>query len=274
MIRTLAFACAVAASIAFTQSAHAQLAEPTETTAVMGHWHLRSADIEANKKLFVAMGGKAVMRGGLQTVEFPGVSVGLSTRDGAPPTGGSVGSTVEHVGFIVKDMAGDVAKWKAAGIDVGPGRNGRLDQAFVHTPDGLRIEILEDKNQAEAIKCEHVHFFVVEAERAKMQEWYAKTLGGTPTQREHSRYVDLPGVQLRFSASDTPQAPTKGRVLDHIGFEVKNLEAFTKRLEESGVKLDRPYTKNPDTGMALAFLTDPWGTQIELNERPAAAHAH
>ena len=28
-------------------------------------------------------------------------------------------------------------------------------------------------------------------------------------------------------------------MLDHIGFEVKGLEAFLKRLEASGVKLDR-----------------------------------
>jgi predicted enzyme related to lactoylglutathione lyase len=57
-------------------------------------------------------------------------------------------------------------------------------------------------------------------------------------------------------------------VLDHIGFDVRNLEAFTKKLEAAGIKLDRPYTKNPQTGGALAFIYDPWGTYIELNERP------
>ena len=35
----------------------------------------------------------------------------------------------------------------------------------------------------------------------------------------------------------------------------------------NGIKLDRPYTKT-DNGGALAFITDPWGTYIELNERP------
>ena len=64
------------------------------------------------------------------------------------------------------------------------------------------------------------------------------------------------------------QAPTKGRVLDHIGFDVKDLQAFIKKLEANGIKLDRPYTKNEQTGAALAFITDPWGTYIELNERP------
>jgi hypothetical protein len=49
-------------------------------------------------------------------------------------------------------------------------------------------------------------------------------------------------------------------VLDHIGFDVVNLEAFCKELEAAGIKLDRPYTKNEKTGDALAFIYDPWGT--------------
>jgi hypothetical protein len=44
-------------------------------------------------------------------------------------------------------------------------------------------------------------------------------------------------------------------------------EGFIAKLEAAGIKLDRPYTKN-NTGGALAFITDPWGTYIELNERP------
>jgi hypothetical protein len=61
-------------------------------------------------------------------------------------------------------------------------------------------------------------------------------------------------------------APTRGRVLDHIGFEVNNLEAFCKKLESEGIKLDRPYTVVPAFNLAIAFLSDPWGTYIELNE--------
>jgi catechol 2,3-dioxygenase-like lactoylglutathione lyase family enzyme len=54
-------------------------------------------------------------------------------------------------------------------------------------------------------------------------------------------------------------------MLDHIGFEVTNLEAFCKALEAKGVRFDRPYGKLP-SGFGLAFLTDPWGTYIELTE--------
>jgi hypothetical protein len=78
----------------------------------------------------------------------------------------------------------------------------------------------------------------------------------------------LPGVQLRFNKAETPQATTKGRVFDHIGFDVKDLKAFIKTLEADNIKLDRPYTVNT-AGVALAFITDPWGAYIEMNERPA-----
>ena len=64
---------------------------------------------------------------------------------------------------------------------------------------------------------------------------------------------------------------TKGRALDHIGFDVNNLEAFCKKLQAAGIKLDRPYSKNAN-GVGLAFIYDPWGTYIELNERPNAVY--
>ena len=54
-------------------------------------------------------------------------------------------------------------------------------------------------------------------------------------------------------------------MLDHIGFEVVNLEAFCRKLQMSGVTLDAPYTRQAD-GVATARLTDPWGTSIELTE--------
>jgi hypothetical protein len=73
--------------------------------------------------------------------------------------------------------------------------------------------------------------------------------------------------ELRFNKAETAQAPTTGRILDHIGFDVKDLKAFIKTLEASNIKLDRPYTVN-DIGVGIAFITDPWGTYIEINERP------
>ena len=83
--------------------------------------------------------------------------------------------------------------------------------------------------------------------------------------RSNYEAVDLPGVNFNFSGNAAAQAPTRGRMLDHIGLEISNLEAFCKQLEARGVKFVKPYAKGSD-GVATAVLTDPWGTSIELTE--------
>jgi catechol 2,3-dioxygenase-like lactoylglutathione lyase family enzyme len=176
---------------------------------------------------------------------------------------------VNHVGFIVKNVQEQVAQWKAAGVAVLPGSNGRLDQAYVVTPDGVRIEILEDKTQTMPIRHEHIHFFLTEAEIPKAQAWYARIFGGKTGTRNNAPVVDIPGAQLRFGKAQTPQAPTKGRVLDHIGFDLKDLRAFVRKIEGEGIKLDEPVRTNPTSGVMITYITDPWGTRIELVQRPA-----
>jgi len=263
LISAVWMVCIVAAGTAW-----AQAFPPNEAGVTMGHWHLNTRDVEANKKIFVGMGGTAMKAGNFDVVRFPGVIVYLHQNNAPPPTGGTVGTVVNHVGFLVQNVQEATARWKAAGVPVLPGGNNRTDQAFVVTPDELRIEILEDKNQKFPIQHHHIHFNVPESAIPEIQAWYAKTFGAKPGMRGQNKAADIPGANLTFSATTTPTVTTKGRVLDHIGFDVKNLEAFCKKLEAAGIKLDRPYTKNPQTGGALAFIYDPWGTYIELNERP------
>jgi catechol 2,3-dioxygenase-like lactoylglutathione lyase family enzyme len=249
--------------------AQAAVFPPNAAGVTMGHWHMNSKDIEANKKILVAMGGTPIKAGNFDIVKFPGVAVYLNQAAGAAPAnGGTVGSIVNHVGFTVPNVTEAVAKWKAAGVQVLPGGAGRTDQAFVETADGLRIEILENKDQKFPIQHHHIHFFVAESEIPKIQAWYAKFFGAKPGMRGANQAADIPGANLTFGKADTPAVTTKGRVLDHIGFDVTNLEAFCKQLEAAGIKLDRPFNRNAQTGAALAFITDPWGTYIELNERP------
>jgi len=246
----------------------AQALPPNEAGVTMGHWHLNSREVAANKQLFVALGGTAIKPGDFEIVRFPGVAVFLHQRpDTPPPTGGTEGTVINHVGLIVPNVAEAVAKWKAAGVNVVPGNNGRIDQAWITTGEGLKVEILEDKAQRLSIQHHHVHFYVAEAVIPEMQAWYAKHFGAKPGKRGSNQAADIPGVNLTFTKSDKPTVPTHGRVLDHIGFDVKDLVGFTKKLEAAGVMLTAPITARPD-GNKLTFLKDPWGTSIELNERP------
>ena len=98
------------------------------------------------------------------------------------------------------------------------------------------------------------------------QDWYASVFGGIRGTRWRYDAVDLPGINFNFSHNpDGGGVPTRGRMLDHIGFEVTNLEAFCRKLEADGVTLDVPYTRHA-SGIGYAFLTDPWGVYIELTE--------
>ena len=272
-MRATAFLTLLSASALAVGSAAAQPAPFNETGVTMGHWHLASKDVEANKRIYLAMGGKLFMPGGNPLMMFPGVYINLNLGN-ERGEGGTVGSVVNHVGFIVDNVQQRVAQWKAAGVPVLPGINNRGNpQAFVVTPDGVRMEILEDKAQGVPIRNEHVHFLLPEAEIAKAQAWYAKTFGGKVGTRRNASVVDLPGVQLRFGypsqdprQAQTAQARTRGRVLDHIGFDVKDHAAFVQRLQAEGIKLDEPALKVP-TGNVITYITDPWGTRIEIIER-------
>jgi catechol 2,3-dioxygenase-like lactoylglutathione lyase family enzyme len=268
-VRTHFVAAFFFASSLIAGAAGPALAQPAPFNAdgvTMGHWHLAAKDVEADKKIFLAMGGKLYMPGGNPLVMFPGLYINLVLGN-EKGEGGSQGSVVNHVGFIVDDVQKRVAEWKAKGVKVLPGGNGRLDQAYVETPDGLRMEILEDKTQTVPIKNEHIHFSMTEADIPKAQAWYAKTFGGKAGVRNKQPIVDLPGVQLRFVKADAKQAPTRHRVLDHIGFDVKDHPAFVKKITAEGIKLDEGPRTNPQGGNTIAYITDPWGTRIELVQR-------
>jgi hypothetical protein len=43
-------------------------------------------------------------------------------------------------------------------------------------------------------------------------------------------------------------------------------EEFCKKLEADGIKLAVAYRKVPALNLAIAFITDPWGSYIELTE--------
>ena len=63
-----------------------------------------------------------------------------------------------------------------------------------------------------------------------------------------------------------PLVGTEGRAVDHVGFEVRNLEAFCKELQSKGIELVVPYRYSTELKLGIAEVRDPWGTLIELNE--------
>jgi catechol 2,3-dioxygenase-like lactoylglutathione lyase family enzyme len=228
----------------------------------MGHLHLIVRDLEASKTFWVTLGATPTKLGPNDVMKFPGMLVLLRRGE---PTGDGAGSVVSGIAFRVPNTQAALERWKAAGLRTEPGN--RPQQGFVVTAEELRIEILEDDALKEPIAPDHLTFQVPADAVPEIQAWYAKTFGATRGKRGTTDTDAVPGVLLEFSksADGAAAAPTRGRSIDHIGFEVKDLEGFCKKLEASGIKFDRAYTRSA-TGLLVANITDPWGTYIELTE--------
>ena len=252
-------------------TAWAQLVSPNEMGVAMGHVHLHVRNVETEKQFWLALGGVPGNKISVQeSFRFPGILILIRPKTqsngkawpDADPTGGSVGSVVDHIGFKVADVKASMAKWKAAGLMTKPGDGPK--QGFVFTADELKIEILEDKTLTVPIAFDHIHFLVPETSMAEIQAWYGKQFGAEPGKRGNSLVAKVPGGELIFSKSSMATVTTQGRVLDHIGFEIKDLNAFSKKLGASGVKISDPYREA--NGFGATRLTDPWGTYMELTE--------
>ncbi len=283
MKRTLGI-IVLALLLAPASTASAQLLAAKDGPIVNGHTHLNASNLEEHKKFWAGtLGGVAEKVGtnNLEIVKFPNVL--LFFRPGQKPTGGTKGTTVDHIGFSVPNLRQALDKVKAGGYrvvtaveapagievkdDIGQVNGGGVTGiAYVMGPDDVKVELVEMKAQTAPIVSHHIHFF--SPQQAEMHAWYIKVFGAKARPGAAGTFIgaDLPGVGLNVSQATTPVISTRGRAIDHIGFEVKNLEAFTKSLEAQGIKIDVSYRRIEALNTAIAFIADPWGTLIELSE--------
>ena len=245
-----------------TAASHAQLVAPGPSGVVMGHLHLTTKDMEASRRFWAALGGVAVQNGQLQLIQIPGTFVML--RQSQQSTGGTEGSTVERIVLRVRtsEIAPLLQKLEQA-------TGSKLGDVVFTSPEGVTIELRGAPSQEPPVQMERLVFKTVSP--VETRDWYVKTFGATPESLAPAQIplAVLPGLAMYFTKADTAPAGSRGRGFDHIGFEVRNLEEFCKKLEAAGQKFDRPFARIPNSSVAIAFLTDPWGTYIELTENLA-----
>ena len=271
-------------------STFAQLVSHPDAPIRVGHYHLNVTSLDAHKKFWVdTLGGTAMKFGAIDVVKFPDAFIFLHVQR---PTGPTRGTAFDHIGFAVPNVPAMAMKLAAAGYQETTGREpapgapaaqtpasgtsavyGRF--AYFVGPDGAKIELVTAAEpNAPPIAAHHIHF--INKQYVEMQQWYMKAFDATlrPGQTDFFIGADLPnvGYSLNFFRWEGDQSithvPTAGRVVDHVGFEVKNLEAFCKALEAKGIKLTRPYSKKTAAmnNIATAMMVDPWGVSIELTE--------
>ncbi len=238
----------------------AQLAPPNDAGVSLGHIHLTVPDPDAQIKVWVdVLGATLVKSGALTLVKLPGIFLVVSK---AAATDGSNGSTVNHIGFLVKDYAALETKLAAANIPAV--FDNKKDQAIVTFPDQMRVEFIADPSLSSPVAFHHIHLMTTDPEM--LQNWYIKTFGAEASTRRNLPAAKIPGGEVDFLKAKDAPAPTKGRTLDHIGFEIKDLDSFCKKLDADGVKFDMPFRDVPAIGLRIAFIIDPAGTRIELTQ--------
>jgi catechol 2,3-dioxygenase-like lactoylglutathione lyase family enzyme len=249
---------------------------------IVAHYHLNVTSVAEHERFWVdTLGGKAVKIGTVDAIEFPDVYLLLHVQ---PPSGPTRGTTFDHIGFAVPDVPALTTKVVANGYGLTVGREpapgetaspptagnyGRF--SYLVGPDGVKVELVTNMDAgAPPIKHHHVHF--VNREFVAMQQWYMKVFNATLREGQTDFFIgaDLPGVGYMLNFFSWLPAEglvgTAGRAVDHVGFEVRGLEAFCGELAKKGVALTTPYHRDESLGLAVATLTDPWGTVVELTE--------
>jgi catechol 2,3-dioxygenase-like lactoylglutathione lyase family enzyme len=217
----------------------------------------------------------------------------------APPW--ELTSAIWHFGWGAEDMKSTYEKQLAGGTkfftpltDISEfTRTPGFFYAYVDGPDHALIEL----NTASHHHFGHIHLFSEDPVSAG--EWYMKYFGATrrgnrPPSREPRFFRGIPVgpstsvmidnvnmifYPIAYSKSQYPShwkngqtemSPTKGRVVDHIGFSFDNLEEALERMRKDGVKVTQEIKSVAGGKIKYAFVEGPDKINIELIE----GHAH
>lgn len=182
------------------------------------------------------------------------------------PTGPSVGSGVDHIGFSFPDLAARMASFEAAGIRIiEPLRevDGLFKLAFIEDPWGTKIEVVED---TEWLGFHHLH--LRSHDPAATLDWYENVFAGERDSLK-GRIAGLRygTVWLFVSGHEGELAPTEGRAFDHLGWQFPDLRAAAEEIRAKGVEFTmepRPFTNPLGEDMLISFVVGPDGVRIEI----------
>ena len=247
------------------------------------HIHLNSVDPEAAIDFYTAK-FKAERRAlaGFGNAVWTGDSWLLFTKVAAAPPSQTV-SGIWHFGWGAEDMKATYQKQVDSGTrfhtpltDIsdlvgGEENSGRFFYSYVDGPDHALIEL----NTARHHNFGHLHLY--SANPAAAAEWYRVNLNLKPrVQAEPKTYRGIPVAPAAFMTANhvsiivypnpAKLQPSRGRVVDHVGFGVKNLDDAVKLARANGTTVTaKPAIRN---GLRSAFLEGPDQVAIELLELP------
>jgi catechol 2,3-dioxygenase-like lactoylglutathione lyase family enzyme len=252
---------AVALLLAGAEACFGQLAAPNAGGVSMGHIHLTVPDVQKQAGIWELLGAEEKSSGRLRLYSLPGIDILL--REGQPAAPSSA-TSVNHIGFSIRDYAAYKAKLESIGAKL-VFDNEKDGQMIADLPGGVRLEFLTDASQERPIAFHHVH--LAAADQGAVRDWYLKAFSAQAGERRGLPSALVPGgrIDVMGYRGERPR-PSKGAAIDHIGFEVADMDAFAARMKRLGIEFDRPPARIEAIGLTVAFITDPVGTYIEVTE--------
>jgi catechol 2,3-dioxygenase-like lactoylglutathione lyase family enzyme len=286
-------------SVAILSLSVAPLFAQTVPDAHFHHLHLNSTDPKAAIEFYATKFDteKASFKGLVDAVWAQKSWVLFQKVAAAPPS--EVVSTIWHFGWGAEDMKATYQKQLDSGTrfatpitdisDIGGGTEmGRFFYAYVLGPDNALIEL----NTASFHRLGHLH--LLSENPVAAGEWYAKHFGVKPRANppvhlyknvqigpsssftmdnvnfiiypiEYARTSHMPGWEDRKTFE-----PTKGRVVDHIGISVENLDDAIARLRKEGVTVTDEPRSLAGGKIKFAFIEGPDKMRIEIIEGRAS----
>lgn len=262
------------------------------------HLHLNATDPVANIEFYTTKfdAEKAKFAGIADAVWAQKSWILMQKVAAAPPS--EVVSTIWHFGWGAEDMKATYQKQLDSGTkfqtpltdisDIGGGTNvqmGRFFYAYVDGPDHALIEL----NTANHHHFGHLH--LLSEDPIAAGDWYVKHFGVANLRQgkavrmyrdvqigpsssfmmdnvnviiypwEYARTSKMPGWEGRTSFE-----PTKGRVVDHIGISVDNLDESLAALRNAGVKVTDEPRSVAGGKIKFAFIEGPDKMRIEVIE--------
>jgi catechol 2,3-dioxygenase-like lactoylglutathione lyase family enzyme len=268
----------------------------TVSDAHFHHLHLNATDPKADIEFYTTKfdAEKASFKGLIDGIWAQKSWILAQKVAAAPPS--EVVSTIWHFGWGAEDMKATYQKQLDSGtkfatpitdisdIGGGPANTGRFFYAYVLGPDGALIELNTSANH----RFGHIH--LLSADPVAAGEWYAKHFGVKPRSSaavrmyrdvqigpsssfmmdnvsviiypmEYAISSHMPGWETRKTFE-----PTKGRVVDHIGISVPNLDEAITKLRKEGVTVTDEPRAIAGGKVKFAFIEGPDKMRIEIIE--------
>jgi catechol 2,3-dioxygenase-like lactoylglutathione lyase family enzyme len=238
----------------------AQLPPGNASGVSTGHIHLTVPNQEEHREIWMTLGATAGP-GPLPLLQFPGMFILLTEGEPGVP---STQTTANHIGFVVQSFEDIHAKLEEVGATFGF-ENAETGQLLADLPGGVRVEMQQEDGLANPIEFHHIHLSVDGPE--ELRDWYVEAFGAEVSSRRNLPSAVVPGGRVDFlGARGGPPMPSRGNAIDHIGFEVDDMDAFAAHMAEMGVEFDGAPRTIGQFGLTIAFITDPAGTYIEITE--------